>query len=166
MSDEKKKKRSEADAELEREILKERKFTLEEAIGRLIGPGGMKGESPVARMQQAEMEIEIWLRDRLADAGGPLKVVLHRQFRASEVLLHNFEKPLDALASYCKSVLASDYLLSELTRETDCEWGRVMDERPFFEREGSTPNPEDPYTIDSVRNALCKILTALEVGET
>ena len=43
--------RSEADAELEREILKERKFTLAEAIGRLAGPGAMKGESPVARMQ-------------------------------------------------------------------------------------------------------------------
>ena len=39
--------RSEADDELEREILKERKFTLAEAIGRLAGPGAMKGESPV-----------------------------------------------------------------------------------------------------------------------
>ncbi len=47
--------RSEADAELEREIRKGRKFTLEEAIGRLAGPGAMKGESPVARMQQAEI---------------------------------------------------------------------------------------------------------------
>jgi hypothetical protein len=42
---------SEADAELEREIRKDRKFTLAEAIGRLAGPGAMKGESPVARMQ-------------------------------------------------------------------------------------------------------------------
>ena len=33
--------RSEADAELEREILKGRKFTLAEAIGRLAGPGAM-----------------------------------------------------------------------------------------------------------------------------
>jgi len=46
-----KKSRSEADAELEREILKERKFTLAEAIGRLAGPGAMKGESPIPRMQ-------------------------------------------------------------------------------------------------------------------
>jgi hypothetical protein len=50
--------RSEADAALEREILKERKFTLAEAIGRLAGPGAMKGESPVPRMRQAEIEIE------------------------------------------------------------------------------------------------------------
>ena len=40
--------RSEADAELEREIRKGRKFTLAEAIGRLAGPGAMKGESPIA----------------------------------------------------------------------------------------------------------------------
>jgi hypothetical protein len=38
---------SEADAELEREIRKGRKFTLEEAIGRRAGPGAMKGVSPV-----------------------------------------------------------------------------------------------------------------------
>ena len=47
MSDKQDPQRSEADAELEREILKDRKFTLEEAIGRLIGPGGMKGASPI-----------------------------------------------------------------------------------------------------------------------
>lgn len=39
--------RSEADAELEREIRKNRKFTLEEGIMRSAGPGMMKGESPV-----------------------------------------------------------------------------------------------------------------------
>ena len=53
MSDHPDKQRSEADAELEREIRKGRKFTLAEAIGRLAGPGAMKGESPIARMQQA-----------------------------------------------------------------------------------------------------------------
>jgi len=35
--------------ELEREIRQGRKFSLEEAIGRLAGPGAMKGESPIAR---------------------------------------------------------------------------------------------------------------------
>jgi hypothetical protein len=49
MSDNKDKQHSEADAELEREIRKERKFTLTEAIGRMAGPGAMKGESPVTR---------------------------------------------------------------------------------------------------------------------
>jgi hypothetical protein len=49
LTDEEKTRRSEADAELEREIRKERKFTLAEGIGRLAGPGSMKGTSPVSR---------------------------------------------------------------------------------------------------------------------
>jgi len=55
---------SESDAELEREIRQERKFTFAEAIGRLAGPGAMKGESPVTRLQQAEAQLESWLRYR------------------------------------------------------------------------------------------------------
>ena len=49
MSDNKDTQRSEADAELEREIRKGRKFSLDEAIGRMAGPGAMKGVSPVTR---------------------------------------------------------------------------------------------------------------------
>src|SRR5215471_20207094 len=109
MSDKQDKQRSEADAELEREILKERKFTLAEAIGRMAGPGAMKGESPIPRMQQAEIEIEAWLRGHLADSGGTLQVVLHRNVKGSDLLLKNFERPLDVLAGYCQRVLASDY---------------------------------------------------------
>src|SRR6476469_612637 len=48
MSNETPKPLSEADAELEREIRAERKFTLAEAIGRMAGPGAMKGVSPVS----------------------------------------------------------------------------------------------------------------------
>ena len=161
MSDDQDKQRSEADAELEREIRKGRKFTLEEAIGRLAGPGAMKGESPVARMQQAEIEIGSWLRSHLADAGGALQVVLHRDVKGSELLLNNFDRPLVVLASYCQQVLDSDYLLEELVRDADVEWGRVMGERPYFEKEGSPHHPDDPYTVESVRNALSGLLKQL-----
>ena len=158
--------RSEADAELEREILKGRKFTLAEAIGRLAGPGAMKGESPVARMQQAEIEVESWLRSHLADAGGALQVVLHRHVKGSELLLNNFDQPLVVLASYCQRVLDSGYLLEELVRDADIEWGRLMGERPYFEKEGSPRHPDDPYTIESVRKALSGVLErlALDTG--
>src|SRR3954447_20590460 len=108
MSDNQDSQRSEADAELEREIREGRKFTLEEAIGRLAGPGAMKGESPVARLQQAEAEIASWLRIHLADAGGALRVVLHRHVRGSDLLLTNFEEPLLVLAGCCRRVLDSD----------------------------------------------------------
>jgi hypothetical protein len=150
---------ADADAELEREIREGRKFTLEEAIARLAGPGSMKGESPIARMQQAEIEIGSWLRSHLKDAGGPLEFVLHRHVKGSELLLNNFEQPLVVLASHCKQVLAS------LVREIDIEWGRVMGERPYFEREGSPHHPDDPYTVESVRSALSDILKQLAMDE-
>jgi hypothetical protein len=51
MSDNKDTQRSKSDAELEREIRKGRKFTLAEAVGRMVGPGAMKGASPVPREQ-------------------------------------------------------------------------------------------------------------------
>ena len=165
MSDNEDTHRSEADAELEREIRKGRKFTLEEAIGRLAGPGAMKGESPVARMQQAEIEIASWLRSHLADAGGALRVVLHRDVKGSDLLLNDFDRPLVVLASYCQRVLESDYLLEGLVRDADVEWGRVMGERPYFEKEGSPHHPDDPYTVESVRNALSGLLEQLAAGE-
>ena len=163
MSDKQKKPRSKADAELEMEILKERKFTLAEAIGRLAGPGSMKGASPIPRMRQAEIEIESWLRIHFTDDGGTLQGVLHRQVIQSELLLNNFDQPLIVLAGCCQHILDSNYRLEELVREADVEWGRVMGERPHFEREGS-PHPDDPYTVESVRNALTGLLQQLAVS--
>jgi hypothetical protein len=154
-----------ADAELEREIREGRKFTLEEAIARMAGSGAMKGESPVSRMQQAEIEIGSWLRCHLTDSGGALEVVLHRCVKGSELLLNNFEQPLVVLASYCQRVLDSDYLLAELVRNADVEWGRLMGERPYLDKEGSPHHPDDPYTAESVRNALCGILDKLSEDE-
>jgi hypothetical protein len=165
MSDDQKKQRSDADAELEREIRKGRKFTLAEAIGRLAGPGAMKGESPIARMHQAGVEIENWLRGHLADAGGGLEVVLLRGVKGSELLLNNFDQPLIVLASYCQRILDSDYLLEELVRNADIEWGRIFGERPHFEKEGSPPDADDPYTVDAVRKTLSSLLKQLAVGE-
>src|SRR5262249_48589620 len=156
--------RSDADAELEREVRKGREFTLEEAIGRMAGPGAMKGESPVARLQQAEIEIATWLRGHLEDAGGALRFVLHRDVKASDLLFNDFDQPLVVLARYCQQVLESNYLLEGLVRDADIEWGRLMDERPYFEKAGSPSDPDDPYTLESVRNALTGLLEQLVAG--
>jgi hypothetical protein len=164
MNDDNDKQRSQADAELEREIRQGRKFTAQEAMGRMIGPGAMKGGSAVPRVQEAETGIGTWLRSNLTDSTGALQVVLHRQLKGSELLLNNLDQPLLALAAYCKQVLASDYHLQELVREADVEWGRRMDERPHFNREGSPSHPDDPYTGDSVRAALGEVLT--KISET
>jgi hypothetical protein len=164
MSGDQDKQRSEADAELEREIRQGRKFTAQEAMGRMFGPGAMKGGSAVSRVQQAETEIGTWLRSNLSDSTGALQALLHRQLKGSELLLHNLDQPLLALANYCQQVLASDHHLEELVRESDVEWGRRMDERPHFNREGSAPHPDDPYTKDSVRTALGEVLTQISAA--
>jgi len=161
MTDDHESQRSTADAELEREIRQGRKFTPKEAMARLAGPGATKGASPVSRVQQAETEIGTWLRTNVPDEEGALHMLLQRNLVGSELLLANLERPLAALAGYCQRVLGSDIRLRELVRQADVEWGRRMDERPYFDRDGSAPNPDDPYTLSSVRQALADVLTRL-----
>jgi hypothetical protein len=165
MGDDRETQRSEADAELAREILHGRKFSVEEAIARMAGPGAFKGESPVVRMQQAEFEIESWITNHLSDAGGALGVVLRRSIKRSDVLLENYDEPLAVLSSYLQRILDSDYLLEELVRAADVEWGRAMDERPYFQKVGSPCHPDDPYTRDSVRGLLSNLLAQLAERE-
>ena len=153
--------KGESDVAIEREIRRGRTFSVGDAIGRAAGPGVLKGESPVSRVRQAEGEIEAWLRDHLGDGGGPLKVVLHRYVVGSELLLENLEQPLVALAACCQRLLASDRLVEELVRDVDLEWGRTMGERPHFERAGSPPHADDPYTIDLVIKALSRVVEHL-----
>jgi hypothetical protein len=159
--DQSSKRRSEADAELERDVRKDRKFSLSEAIGRMAGPGAMKGASPVTRQQQAEARIGDCLQACLGSGCGCLRVVMLRHVMGSERLLSNLDQPLFVLAGYVQGVLGSEYLLKELVRETDVEWGRVYGERPYFEREGSSPHPDDPYTMASVRGTLTRLTEEL-----
>ena len=87
-----------------------------------------------------------------------------RHVRESELLLKNYDQPLAVLAAYCQQVLSSDYRLKELVREADTEWGRVLGERPYFEKEGSPPHPDDCYTVESVRSALSELIKQLAAG--
>src|SRR4051812_42335487 len=98
--------RSDEDAELQREIRKERTFSLSEAIGRLAGPGCMKGASPVARTRQAELEIDDYLRRRLPEVAGDLRLVLLRHVERSEIFLNNIDwPPLVVLAACIQQTL-------------------------------------------------------------
>ena len=170
MSEGNKKQRMAEDEALEREIRDGRKFTLEEAIGRLAGPGAMKGISPVTRLQQAEVIVSEWLTQHMTDSAGALKTVLHRAVKESSVLLNNADQPLVALAAVCQHILDSEYLLAELVRQADFEWGQIMDERPHFEIAGRPPHPDDPYTLASVERTLRRICqqlaTQIETGMT
>ena len=165
MGDDANKQRSEADAGLEREIRKGRKFNLSEAIGRLAGPGAMKGASPVTLKRQAEAELEELLRRLLTDAGGALRSVQRRPVTESDLLLSNLDQPLVVLGAYVHRVLDSDYMLKDLVRQADEDWGRMQGERPHFEVDGGQPNPDDPYTLESVRAALSALIGRLTSGE-
>jgi hypothetical protein len=164
MPDEQPQPPTDSPGDLEREIRQERKFSLSEAIGRLAGPGMMKGVSPVSPHEQAQGVIREYLECHLTDSAGVLRGVLARQVNQSEVLLSKPGEPLAALATYVGHVLDSEFLLKELVREADVEWGRVFGERPHFEKPGRPPDPDDPYTHASVRAALTELLGTLSTG--
>ena len=161
MSDEPDDPKSTTDSEIEREVRQGRKVTARDVMARIAGPGAMKGASPISPVLQAETEIGNWLAGNLVDSCGALRSVVHRQLKGSQQLLENLDRPLVALADYCRQLVASGNLLKEIVREADVEWGRSMGERPFFEREGTPPDPEDPYTVASVRQALADALQKL-----
>src|SRR5262249_13585364 len=94
-----------ADKELERELRADRKFSLSEALGRMAGPGMMKGVSPVPPKQQAEAAIEGYVNEYLPDAAGTLRGILIRDVKECDLLLDNFDCPLAALGSYVRRVL-------------------------------------------------------------
>ena len=151
----------ERDAELEREIRKDRKFSLSEAIGRLAGPGCMKGASPASRILQASARIEDYLRIHLPDSAGALQPVLLRYVKDSELLLCNLDQPLVVFAACIQRLLGSDFLLKDFVRQADVEWGQLLCERPIFEKEGAAPNADDPYTLKSVRRLLTHLSESL-----
>jgi len=155
-----------SEEDLEREIRGDRKFSLSEALGRLAGGGMLKGASPISRPRQAELAIEDYLRRHLTDAGGALSSVLLRHVRQSDRFLDDCEQPFVVLARSVRQVLGSEFHLDELVREADVEWGRALGERPHFERAGRPPHPDDPYTRESVRLALSRLLERLSAGET
>jgi hypothetical protein len=152
-------------ADLEREIRADRKFSLSEAIGRMAGGGMMKGASPVSPTRQAELVIDDYLRRHLADAGAALGSVVLRRVARSDLLLSDPHRQLVVLAHYVRRVLGSEFLLHEVVRDADVEWGRLLGERPYFQREGGPPHPDDPYTIASVRLTLSRLVETLSAGE-
>jgi len=156
-----------ADEDLEREARANRKFSLGEAIGRMAGGDLMKGASPVTRKREAELAIEDYLRRHMTDPGGVLRGVLLRH--VGESLLrgdYDYDHPLAPLAACIGQVLGSEQFLADVVCEADAEWGRVFCERPHFQRAGRAPDPDDPYTIDSVRAALSQVIDKLAAGQT
>ena len=161
MSDEQPQTPDPEDAELEREVRSQRKFSLDEAIGRAAGDL-LKGASPVTRKRQAELAIRQCLEAHLSDSGGALGIELLRRVGESTRLLEGgYERPLAALAEIVEEILGSPERLRRLVRRVDAEWGRMHSQRPYFERGEAPPDAADPYTIASVRATLASLLDHL-----
>lgn len=149
---------------LEREVRRGRAFSTEEALGRMLGSGAMKGASPVDRLRQARAEIDAAVRRLLRDPGGALGPLLVREAGDGPEVLARLDAPLAGLADYLTGVLAAPARLEELVRAADAAWGAMMDERPRFDRPGEPPAPDDPYTAASVRASLAGLRAALASG--
>lgn len=88
--------------------------------------------------------------------------MLLRRLASSEHLDGRYDQPLEFLADGLRHVLASEQRLSDIVTDADIEWGHITGERPFFEKEGTPPHPDDPYTMQSVRRTLSELLAGLE----
>ncbi len=150
------------DQDLERQILRGRRFGLAEAIGRAAG-GSLKGASPIPDRRQALLDMGALLESRLVDPEGSLRAVIQRELAQSPDLRDTRPDTATAdLIRWTRAVLETPWRLEELVRQADVRWGRDYTEKPHFNRPGSRPDPEDPYTPDSVREALRGLLRQLD----
>lgn len=152
------KKRTEHAEAIQREIHQRRSFSLGEAIGR-EGGDFLKGESSVPRLAQIIAEITNFVDQYVSDTSGALRTVLHRRIKTSEVLVAKHEAaPIGALKELLRAILENETALFELVGEVDAQWGQTMRERPYFQKPGQAPHPQDEYTHESVRCELERLL--------
>ncbi|MDJ0845689.1 hypothetical protein [Crocosphaera sp.] len=156
------KQKTNRDKAIQREILAGRKFSLAEAIGR-EGGDFLKGESPVPKLVQATTEINTFIAINLQDSSGALQAVLQTWVSTDDAQVsQNLERPLQALKQMLDKIVNNSELLYELVRQVDFQWGKMYDERPYFQSPGQPPHPNDEYTHESVEEKLKVLLNKLE----
>ncbi|MEM1366920.1 MAG: hypothetical protein AAGG02_02660 [Cyanobacteria bacterium P01_H01_bin.15] len=156
---------SERDREIQKEILRDRKFSLAAAIAQ-EGGGFLKGESPVPRQVQVLAEINQFIDAHLADSSGALQYVLKQWLKGDgESLSQHEETPVLALKPLLSRLLDNENLYFEFVRQVDLKWGQMHEERPFFQRPGQPAHPDDEYSHDSVRERLTQLQTQLSAQQ-
>ncbi|HIK44760.1 MAG TPA: hypothetical protein IGR64_07695 [Leptolyngbyaceae cyanobacterium M65_K2018_010] len=157
---------SHSSPDIQQEIRRDRPFSLADVIGQEAG-NFMQGESPVPRLVQARGEATQYLKEHLEDLPGALQQVLQQWIEADEARMsRHLDTPVNALKELLETVLQSPETLYELVRQADMTWGRLYDERPYFQQPGQDPHPQDEYTHESVRATLTVCLQRLNGGDT
>jgi len=154
------------DQAIQQELRLSRKFSIADAIGQEAG-NFMKGASPVPRLVQVKTEIAALLRDYIKDDAGALLPVLQNWITTDERRIsRHLNAPAIAVQEALEAILKSPDTLYELVRQADAQWGKMYDERPYFQRPGQAPHPEDEYTHESVRQVLTNGLRELAIHDS
>lgn len=149
---------------IERDILRGRKFSIADAIGR-EGGNFVKGFNPIPRLDQVISFLTVFIADNINDSSRVLMTVLQDNVKNDRMeIAENIETPLQYLHNLIKSYIDNPYQLYEITREVDFKWGQINDEKPHFQKPGETPNPDDEYTHGIVLKMLSDLLAKIEAG--
>jgi hypothetical protein len=142
------------DDTIEKEAKRSAQQEMNNPMASLFGEGGLGG-SPVSELEQARLEIISWIQSHLADPETALIITFIQYIRQEEDLLtQNLQKPLVALKNILLRIVENQSEIIELTRKVDSEWGRLFQERPYFQVEGKAAHPLDPYTYESIEKTL------------
>ena len=141
---------------IEKEILSEQKYSLAGAIAR-EGGNFLKGESPVPKLVQVTTEINLFIDQNLPDAHGALQWVLKGWIKSDPLVSQHLEAPLQALAQIIQKILNNQELFYEMVRQADIKWGQMYQERPYFQKPGQPPHPDDEYSHESVKEKLLSL---------
>ncbi|MEM8809272.1 MAG: hypothetical protein AAGF01_24895 [Cyanobacteria bacterium P01_G01_bin.38] len=141
-------------------LRRDRKFSLAEAIGR-EGADFLKGESTIPRPLRAIAHINLLIAEHLQDAQGALEPVLKTWIKTDVRVSQHLDEPATALHKILASILDSEEILSEFSRQVNVQWGEIYGERPHFQTLGQPPHPQTAYTHATVRKTLLTLLTAL-----
>ena len=160
--DEKQKEQDEQDELIRREILRERKFSIAEAIGR-EGGNFIKGHSPIPRLDQVISLLTVFIANNINDPSRVLMTVLQVNVKNDRIkIAESIEAPLKYLHSLIQSYVNNPHLLYELKREVAFTCGKMNDEKPCFQKPGEPPHSDDEYSHEIVKEKLAGLLAKIE----
>ena len=147
--------------DLQREIQRERKFSLGEAIGREGSSFLKDSQAMVPRPLRAMAAINGFIDRHLDDTDGALQLCLKRWAAADGRIGQYLDAPLVALRLILLDIVQQPQILYEFARQVAVEWGQMNGERPRFQTPGTDPHPDIAYPHSAIRERLTQLLHPL-----